>query len=57
MKLVLVYLKRGLLKAMMQKNGGNLQANVKNIDGQRDNKIMQNVDHDWPKDKKNIVEI
>mgnify|MGYP003309763036 CR=1 FL=1 len=33
--------------------GGHLKANVKKrIDGQRDNKRMQNVDHDWPKDKK-----
>ena len=50
----LVYLKWGLREAMMQNNkGGHLKANVKKIiDGQRDNKIMQNVDHDWPKDKK-----
>ena len=54
----LVYLKRGLLKAMMQKNkGGHLKANVKKrIDGQRDNKIMQNVDHAWPKDKKVMID-
>ena len=39
---------------MMQKEkGGHLKANVKKkIDGQRDNKIMQNVDHAWPQDKK-----
>ena len=52
----LVYLKLGLLKAMMQTNKGeHLQANVKKIiDGQRDNKRMQNVDHDWPKEKKTL---
>ena len=39
-----------------KKKGGHLKANVKKrIDGQRDNKIMQNVDHDWPKEDKNMV--
>ena len=44
---------------MMQKNKGeHLKANVKKrIDGQRDNKRMQNVDHDWPKDKKKMMDI
>ena len=43
---------------MQTNKGGHLKANVKNkIDGQRDNKIMQHVDHDWPKDKQLMVDI
>ena len=57
--MTLVYLKRGLLKATMQKIKVDIsrQMSKKESTGNAIITKMQNVDHDWPKDTKNIVDL